>query len=1482
MEYSEWDQDIDEISNAIAANSCVAFIGSGLSVSAIRSNGKSLPTWEKLLEEIIQKKIEDEKVREDLINMLDDNDLLLVAQAISKKVDKLHDYLVSIFDDAALEPAYNHELLTEIGFRAITTTNYDRLIEKAYKEARPIYTQNDIDQHAELLKTDNRDFYIFKMHGDIKDPKSIVIDFSDYEKLRYNNSGYRKFVQSLFLSNTVLFLGFGNNDPEIKQFMEEIKYLFNNQDNKQHHFILMDKNKISDTKTKLWLECFGLKTIVYENSDRSYAQITEFLKELKTSAENKRNIGTRSHTAPNMDAGNIKAALFEGSKHYYERLRGSSGRFHHINISDLLLPHLNERFFDTFIKSNGDTKKIQLKASIEKLWPAENVHTIIVGEGGMGKTISVIRLWEEYLGNRNAESPVPVFLALNEYNNNHTEDKEYILQQMGRNYLGIANLNENDKNQLWKLLSEKRSDGRPSVILFFDGFNEITAERRNLIIELNDMIENAAAAQIIITSRFDMRSVQNWGTFNKLELADLSDRAISNYLGKEKFADISGKPIYQILKNPMMLTIYNKACTEVVFDNSLYRFKSNIEKSGELLWNYFEGLRKMQHEKNSADTRAKALYDFVLKYLIPYIGYKMESAGLFVFTQNEIEKVINNAFERFGLPDFLRTEKLICENDEFLDLGHLDENRQLKRFYRYKDILCNELRVLVEEDSAYRFLHQNFRDFFSAAHILNEINITLFNSRPIKFPSEMKNGVISYYVGKYIGEIEGEHYYVPRVNYEKKCWDFDGDTETSLRKFLNQCRGIFDKSVGLTVFNIIEIWKNARGELTGEDLKNLDLTNVLINSVQFSRSNRNKMIAAEFEGSILKERNILPLGHSHSVNSAIYSEDGKRIISASDDGSIKEWDRETGECIRTFEGHTSRVTSAIYNADEKRILSASDDGSIKEWDRETGECIRTFEGHSESVKSAIYSTDGKRILSASYDGGIKEWDRETGECIRTFKDHSFEVASAIYSADGKRILSASYDGGIKEWDRETGECIRTFKDHSFEVASAIYSADEKKILSVCFDHSIKEWDRETGECIRTFGGHSEFVTSAIYSADGKRILSASFDNSIKEWDQETGECIHTFEGHSFIVRSAIYSPDGKKILSASLDHSIKEWDRETGECIRTFGGHSNSVYSAIYSADGKRILSSSWNHSIREWDRETGECIQTFEGHSKMVNSAIYSADGKKILSASEDGSIKEWDRETGECIRTFVGHSFEVASAIYSADGKKILSASEDGSIKEWNRETGECIQTFEGHSKRVNSAIYSADGKRILSASFDCLIKEWDRETGECIRTFGGHSNKLVTSAIYSADGKRILAAVFRIKEWDRETGKCIRTFGCHSIAVNSAIYSADGKRILSAFEDGSIKEWDRETGECIHTFEGHSEFVTSAIYSADGKRILSASHDGSIKEWDRETGECIRIFENIFGLLFSGCSFKNLHHDSNLSEKCREIMKIYGARF
>ena len=83
----------------------------------------------------------------------------------------------------------------------------------------------------------------------------------------------------------------------------------------------------------------------------------------------------------------------------------------------------------------------------------------------------------------------------------------------------------------------------------------------------------------------------------------------------------------------------------------------------------------------------------------------------------------------------------------------------------------------------------------------------------------------------------------------------------------------------------------------------------------------------------------------------------------------------------TLEGHTDSVTSVAFNHDGTKIVSGSEDKTIRVWNVDTGECILTLKGHTDYVKSVAFNHDGTKIVSGSDDKTIRVWNVDTGECI---------------------------------------------------------------------------------------------------------------------------------------------------------------------------------------------------------------------------------------------------------------------------------------------------------------------------------------------------------------------------------------------------------------------------------------------------------------------------------------------------------------------
>jgi WD40 repeat protein/TPR repeat protein len=584
-----------------------------------------------------------------------------------------------------------------------------------------------------------------------------------------------------------------------------------------------------------------------------------------------------------------------------------------------------------------------------------------------------------------------------------------------------------------------------------------------------------------------------------------------------------------------------------------------------------------------------------------------------------------------------------------------------------------------------------------------------------------------------------------------------------------------------------------------------------------------------------RQRAVL-FGHGDFVNSAAYSPDGKRIVSASRDKSVRIWDARTGVQLAVLLGHDDRVISAAYSPDGNRIVSASRDKTGRVWDARSGAQLVVLNGHEAVVTNAAFSPDGKRIVTSSVDRSARIWDAQTGAPLVVLGGHADVVTSAVYSPDGSRIVTASADKTARIWDARSGAPLAVLSGHEAGLTDAVYSPDGSRIATSAMDGTVRIWNATTGALVSSLSGPGGIFNSAAFSPDGSRIVTTSVDRTGRIWDVRSGAQLAVLSGHGDVVKTAVYSPDAKHILTASSDTTVRIWDAKNDASLTTLSGHQDIVYMAVYSPDGTRVLTASADNTAKIWNARTGESVTTLSGHTADVQAAAYSPDGSRVVTASKDKTARIWDVRTGAPIAILEGHADGVNSAAYSPDGTRIVTSSFDKTARIWDALTGAPLTSLSGHGGTVNTAAYSPDGTRIVTSSFDKTARVWDARSGAQLAVLAGHADS-VESAAYSPDGLRIVTASqdMTARIWDAHTGVELFELAGHRQALNSAAFSPDGTQLVTSGND-TARIWDARLGTQLGAFPDRGGFADfSAVFSPDAASILTATYGRVARIWD-----------------------------------------------
>jgi hypothetical protein len=224
------------------------------------------------------------------------------------------------------------------------------------------------------------------------------------------------------------------------------------------------------------------------------------------------------------------------------------------------------------------------------------------------------------------------------------------------------------------------------------------------------------------------------------------------------------------------------------------------------------------------------------------------------------------------------------------------------------------------------------------------------------------------------------------------------------------------------------------------------------------------------------------------------------------------------------------------------LATASDDKTVKVWDRARGQELHTLKGHGAGVRSVVFSPDGRRLASTSADRMVKIWEATSGQELRTLKGHAKEVCGVEFSPDGRRLASASHDKTVKVWDAETGRELLSLTGHTAEVLAVAFSPDGARLASGSIDKMVKVWDASDGRELRTLKGLTGWARGVAFSPDGRRLASCGDDANVKVWDVASGQELQALKADGDGISGVAFSPDGHWLAAACQNRTVKVWD----------------------------------------------------------------------------------------------------------------------------------------------------------------------------------------------------------------------------------------------------------------------------------------------------------------------------------------------------
>ncbi|MEM9942475.1 MAG: hypothetical protein AAF939_12990, partial [Planctomycetota bacterium] len=358
--------------------------------------------------------------------------------------------------------------------------------------------------------------------------------------------------------------------------------------------------------------------------------------------------------------------------------------------------------------------------------------------------------------------------------------------------------------------------------------------------------------------------------------------------------------------------------------------------------------------------------------------------------------------------------------------------------------------------------------------------------------------------------------------------------------------------------------------------------------------------------------------HENSVTAVSVSPDGQKIASASEDRTIKIRNLKEDRVLKC-QGHYDTVSSVEF-LDNNRIVTCSDDFTVRIWDAQNRKSTWVNKVHQHTVWMACF-VDDFRIASVSEEGRLCIHRYDTGKILNQYQSDCSFLSLAHDSRQNKLIVGDDL-GRIHLIDLETFQPVRIL-NHPGLIWDVALSSDGQMLVSASSDQTVKIWNTNDWTMRKTISAHSQGASSARFSKDGKRLVTSGDDQTIRVWQTSDFTELASLNGHSTGIWRAVFSPDGTKIASSTQNGEIFIWDGTTYQLINQIYGHTNQVAGLAFSNQGNRLVSASDDRTIKIWDFNTGtELFVLRDKSDSEIIHVAFSPDGRKLISTNNRGWI--------------------------------------------------------------------------------------------------------------------------------------------------------------------------------------------------------------------------------------------------------------------
>ena len=332
-------------------------------------------------------------------------------------------------------------------------------------------------------------------------------------------------------------------------------------------------------------------------------------------------------------------------------------------------------------------------------------------------------------------------------------------------------------------------------------------------------------------------------------------------------------------------------------------------------------------------------------------------------------------------------------------------------------------------------------------------------------------------------------------------------------------------------------------------------------------------------------------------------------------------------------GHKAVIKDVIFTNDGRYLVSASNDKTIRVWDLKTGKINRIIrgeigQGHEGKIFAAALSNDNEWLAVGGFMahghgidddkvGNIRLYHFPTNRLIGLLKGHTNVVFSLAFSPNNRLLASGDGVNTVRVWDITTQKQIHKLSGHTAHIHALSWFPDNRRLISGSDDHTLILWNTETGTKIKTLSGHQDDVSSVAVSPNGKYIASGSWDKTVHLWSAKNGAFIKILAEQETRVVSLSFAPDSQSVLTGTSGRGsdiCHLYAVPSGRNRIAFTKHDNIVLATAISPDGQWAATGGGdNQDIYLWSTTSGKVKHKLSGRGQKASGALV-LDGTGLL----------------------------------------------------------------------------------------------------------------------------------------------------------------------------------------------------------------------------------------------------------------------------